>query len=310
MNATLDLERSWVLVPPRVPVSDDVFMRSAGYARRLLPEDLYNRLVDFAEDSLGGSLLLKGLNFGAVPPTPHSPTDNTDKDTLSEFTLLTIARVLGEPVGYLPEHGGEIVQNIVPVLGREDAQISTSSRHELMFHTEAAFHPHRPRYLLLACLRGDPTAATTMASVEDITSCLSSKDIHILRSSLFRTAVDESYVGSRRPDLLGPPVPVLWGPSSSQRLTFDADLMIGITTDATATLQRLSDVISEVRTSVILQAGDLLIIDNSKIVHGRSPFIPRFDGTDRWLQRAFVVSDLLPSLKERSGRVITTTWST
>ena len=28
----------------------------------------------------------------------------------------------------------------------------------LMFHTETAFHPHRPRYLLLLCLRGDPAA--------------------------------------------------------------------------------------------------------------------------------------------------------
>ena len=41
-------------------------------------------------------------------------------------------------------------------------------------------------------------------------------------------------------------------------------------------------------------------------VHGRSSFPARFDGTDRWLQRAFVVADLAPSAAERQGRVITT----
>ena len=54
------------------------------------------------------------------------------------------------------------------------------------------------------------------------------------------------------------------------------------------------------------RAGDLLIIDNTVAVHGRSPFTPRFDGTDRWLQRTFVVSDLAPSAADRRGRVITT----
>jgi L-asparagine oxygenase len=59
-------------------------------------------------------------------------------------------------------------------------------------------------------------------------------------------------------------------------------------------------------TSVALEAGDLLIVDNSVAVHGRSPFTPRFDGTDRWVQRAFVVADLTASEADRNGRVITT----
>ena len=41
-----------------------------------------------------------------------------------------------------------------------------------MFHTEAAFHPYRPRYLLLLCLRGDPAAATTLASIHEVLALL------------------------------------------------------------------------------------------------------------------------------------------
>jgi len=57
---------------------------------------------------------------------------------------------------------------------------------------------------------------------------------------------------------------------------------------------------------VVYEDDDLLIVDNSVAVHGRSPFRARFDGTDRWLQRSFVVGDLAPSAGERVGRVITT----
>jgi L-asparagine oxygenase len=56
----------------------------------------------------------------------------------------------------------------------------------------------------------------------------------------------------------------------------------------------------------VLTTGDLLVVDNLLAVHGRSPFAARFDGSDRWLQRAFVVSDLAPSTADRRGRVVVT----
>jgi alpha-ketoglutarate-dependent taurine dioxygenase len=71
-------------------------------------------------------------------------------------------------------------------------------------------------------------------------------------------------------------------------------------------LQILGETLSAHHSSVVLEPGDLLVIDNDIVVHGRSPFVARFDGTDRWLQRAFVVEDLAPSNGERDGRVITT----
>ena len=55
----------------------------------------------------------------------------------------------------------------------------------------------------------------------------------------------------------------------------------------------------------MLDAGDLLVIDNRRAVHGRSKFRARFDGTDRWLQRTFVV-DELATIADRRGSVITT----
>ena len=36
---------------------------------------------------------------------------------------------------------------------------------------------------------------------------------------------------------------------------------------------------------VPLEAGDLLILKNNRTLHGRSPYSPRYDDTDRWVQR-------------------------
>jgi hypothetical protein len=282
------------------------FLRSAGHAGRLLPEIIHDALVDFADaPSQSGALLLRGLPVGTLPPTPPTPTTPPRKDSVSEFTLLTIARRLGQPVGYEPEHGGELVQSIVPTEAAIDRQVSTSSKVQLMFHTEAAFHPHRPRYLLLLCLRGDPAAQTTLSSIYEVMPQLPVEVIDVLFERRFRTAVDESYLHGRT-NVLGAPIAVLSGDRLRPSMVFDADLMVGVDDEADRALRVLADATAACHTAVALESGDLLVVDNAVAVHGRSPYAPRFDGTDRWLQRTFVVSDLTSSAADRRGRVITT----
>ena len=284
----------------------EAFVRAAAHAGRNVPPAVYDALTDFVDaPHRSGALLLRGAPIGELPQTPATPTTPTAKDHASEFTLLTVARLLGQPVGYEPEHGGDIVQQLVPVAGTETLQVSTSSKVELMFHTEAAFHPHRPRYLLLLCLRGDASAVTTLSSIHEVLPLLP----HDVRTTLFeprfRTAVDESYLHGR-PNLLGAPMPVLAGDPHTPTMVFDADLMVGTDEAADDALRVLAQAVASHRTGVVLEPGDLLVVDNAVAVHGRSPFTPRFDGFDRWLQRAFVVSDLRPSAAERNGRVIVT----
>ncbi|MFA5775080.1 MAG: TauD/TfdA family dioxygenase [Ilumatobacteraceae bacterium] len=293
---------------PSGPVDSESFVRAAGHARRRLPAEVQDALIDLADHSpRQGYLLLRNIDIGSVPATPSSPTATTGKDLQSEFALLSIARCLGQPVGYLPEHNGSIVQNIVPVRGTETRQISTSSGVELKFHTETAFHPYRPRYLLLLCLRGDRQAGTLVASIYDIVGHLSSTDLEVLRQSRFRTAVDASFLNGSSSEL-GPAQPILSGSDSDLTFVYDADLMVGTDSEAQDVLERLANAIGKSTKSVVLDAGDLLVIDNNVAVHGRSPFVARFDGTDRWLQRTFVVSDLSPSASDRIGRIITTTF--
>jgi L-asparagine oxygenase len=291
---------------PALPAGNERFVRAAGHAARTMPAIIHDAVVDFADaPHQSGALLLRNLPIGDLPPTPPTPRTPADKDSISEFSLVTIARRLGQPVGYEPEHGGDLVQNIVPTEAAVDRQVSTSSKVHLMFHTEAAFHPYRPRYLLLLCLRGDPAAETTLSSIFEVLPNLPSDVIDVLFQKRFRTSVDESYLDGRT-SLMSEPMAVLSGDRQRPSMVFDADLMVGIDIEADIALELLGEATARCHTSVALEAGDLLIVDNTVAVHGRSPFEPRFDGADRWLQRTFVVSDLAPSAGDRRGRVITT----
>jgi L-asparagine oxygenase len=287
-------------------VASERFITAAGRAARDMPAIVHDALVDFADAApQAGAIVLRGLPVGELGLTPDSPTSPTSKDHASEFVLLTAARRLGQPVGYLPEHGGELVQNLVPTRANADRQVSTSSGVDLMFHTEAAFHPHRPRYLLLLCLRGDPNATTTLSSIFEVLPTLPWRVVDTLCQPRFRTAVDESYLHGRENEL-GAPMPVLSGERHRPTMVFDADLMVGTDTEADDALRALGAAVEAHKTGLALEAGDLLVVDNNVAVHGRSSYTPRWDGYDRWLQRAMVVADLAPSAGERDGRVIVT----
>jgi len=285
---------------------DAELLHRAALGSRDLPYDVDEAILRFVADpGRAGAFLIRGVPIGELPPTPPTPASPVDKDLSTELVLLTVARRLGQPVGYVPEHGGRIVQNIVPTRTDADSQMSTSSRSNLMFHTETAFHPHRPRHLLLLCLRGDPAARTTLASVHDLFDRLSPRDVDLMFEPRFRTAVDASFLAGRRNEL-GPVRPLVTGTRQEPTFVYDADLTVGIDVEADELVARIRAVIADVQTSVVLEPGDLLVVDNNVAVHGRSPFAARFYGTDRWLQRAFVVADLAPSAADRDGRVITT----
>ena len=111
---------------------------------------------------------------------------------------------------------------------------------------------------------------------------------------------------SGRRNRLGEPVSVFSGTRDEPTMVFDEDLMVGIDEVADDALRQLGRIVRAHHTGVSLEAGDVIVVDNTIAVHGRTPFVARYDGTDRWLQRAMVVSDLAKSAADRTGRVITT----
>lgn len=251
-----------------------------------------------------GIAIYDDVAVGDVPPTPAAQGQDDVQTATANQSILMHAALFGHPVGYAQEQNGKIIQDIFPVKGTETRQISTSSKTELALHTETAFHPYKPDYVLLLCLRGDENAETTFASIENILPYLSQHTIDILQKEVFLTGIDESFRTHGEPDM-EIPLSILKRTERGWKLTYDATVMKGINEEADTALRNLELAVSSSIQSIVLKTGQLLVIDNNSTVHGRKPFEPRYDGTDRWLKRVLVVEELPPDSDYDNG-VITT----
>jgi Taurine catabolism dioxygenase TauD, TfdA family len=294
----------------------EAFAFEAKLAFHELPQRLRRVLVEFAHrGNIDGTLLLRGLpQDPVIPPTPSRTGERVRKAThASELWLCATAAALGEPVGYLQEKQGSIFQDVFPTAVHADKLSSESSSILLDFHTEIAFHPFMPDYILLYGLRQDPErqARTIFASVRRFFHLLAPADKDTLFSNLFRTGIDYSFGNTGQQAGAGPLVSVLYGDRLDPYLRYDLDLMVGQTPAARRALELVRELVNDVKREVAIEPGSLLVIDNRRAVHARSTFKASFDGRDRWLQRLAVVRDLDASLHDRmrGTRVIATDFS-
>lgn len=107
------------------------------------------------------------------------------------------------------------------------------------------------------------------------------------------------------------PLPVLYGADEDPFMVLDQDLMHGVDDEAQDVMNRVVDVYLRERGAYTLAEGDIAILDNLRTAHGRSRFLARFDGTDRFVVRSFVTRDLNRSRHARLGdsRTISATFS-
>lgn len=221
---------------------------------------------------------------------------------VDEF-LLSYAEKYGIPVGYDREKNGALIQNVFPDRKEEKAQISSSSSILLQMHTETAFHPYKPDWVLLGCVKGDRRAETLYATLDEILYELDEPTTWDLRQPDFITTMDKSFKTKGEPDkeyVVRPLVGV-----GDWVLTYDADLMRPLTDQAAKALTKLGQAIKRRTRTVVLEAGDVLVINNRTTVHGRNSFKARYDGTDRWLKRVLLREVMPPPRKTKNGVILT-----
>lgn len=238
--------------------------------------------------------LIKEVEVGEVLETPATPHTERMQNLIAEESMIEHSVGLGYAISYRQEQQGRLIQNIVPVHKNEFQQISTSSKVTLALHTETAFHPYKPDYVMLLCLRGDLTAITTYAEAQDILSELDEKNIDILRQERFTTGIDISFRSEGEGDKRIP-ITILKEHDGDFSFTYDADLMVGTDVEAKRALLEIEKAIEKCTKEIILLKRDLLIIDNNKTVHGRKPFQPKYNGFDRWVKRMLVRKTMPPS---------------
>jgi L-asparagine oxygenase len=223
--------------------------------------------------------------------------DSTNK--IGENTVLAriqslFVSFIADLISYEAESNGRLFQDIFPVKGMEKQQTSIGSSTELEIHTEQAFSKLKPDILCLACLRSNPEAKTYILPVSSIIQKFDKNQQQLLRLPLWKTGVDLSFklnnIEFIDGDIRGP-MPILSGQLNDPLLTFDQDLMFGIKDEFNIFINQIIDIYYDKRISHVLQPGEIILIDNLRAVHGRSPFLPKYDGNDRFIIRCFGVYD-------------------
>ncbi|MFH8929838.1 TauD/TfdA family dioxygenase [Streptomyces pristinaespiralis] len=266
-----------------------------------LPTELLQAVMDFGRhiDTAGVALVRNLPVDDMLPPTPDDGGPSRAKrGFVSEGVLLGLTGLLGEPLGVLTEKDGRLIHDIVPVAGGERTQTNQSSAVFLNFHSDITYDPTgrydvaNPDFLVLNCLRGDPSGAavTYYADARDICGRLPEEELSLLRSPLFRLNAPGSYTRSAAggAEVLSDPVPVISGPEAFPEIAVSANGVRPLSEEAAAAFERLQRTCREVAHPVRLEPGQALLVNNRKGVHARSPFTARHDGRDRWLQRTYV----------------------
>ncbi len=275
-----------------------------GHARQLschLPVRLRAALRRYRHDpGPDGTLLVANLpvDQGSLTATPTMPESVERTASVPAVLPVLLGLHLGELLAYRDEKSGALVQNVVPVPGRERQQSNAGSV-PLRLHVENAFHPNRPDYVGLMCLRNDHDngAGTLVTSIRRALPRLADEDVKILSVPRFVTAPPPSFRSGA--DAL--PHAVLGGSPEDPDICVDFNATAALDDEAAAALGRLHAALEEVATSLVLSAGQMAFLDNRIVLHGRSSFSPRYDGRDRWLHRVYVHLDHRRSRPRRTG---------
>ncbi len=263
-----------------------------------------SRFIEIARETVDGRPVFKRIRavldqepcacrigsfrLGTTEPTPENRPPTFDRVGIPAAILGLVSGVVGSHRGFERESNGRLIHSVAPKRSNWDMQISSSSAVELEMHTELAYAEHQPAFVLLLCVRQGPDAASTLvAPLDVIIDQLPLAVLDVLHEPVFMTTVDIAVRG--QPGQRIGPMPVLTR-SSSGDLLIRCDLGEIKPTDC-----KSSDALSAVRSvarscahRVVLDVGDLLVIDNNRAMHGRLPFTARFDGDDRWLLRSYV----------------------
>lgn len=284
--ATKALTFAGELATEYTTVTNSALVRHAPELARELPADAQTACLP-PEPELGVFVIrgfqLDDAAIGATPPnwSEADPLHATEWDIL----LLLLASTLGTVFGWEGQQDGRLVHDIVPARGSEHEQTGASSSVPLTPHTEDAFHPHRASFLMLGCMRNHDRIGTTAACVRQAE--IDAADYAVLSTPKLPILPDDSYGDDH--SAAGPPqaIPTLWRNDEGTCVRYDPAYtpLEQAPADYRAAYDRLGRQLDRVSSSIALNPGEFLVIDNDAVVHGRVPFTARYNGTDRWLKR-------------------------
>jgi enduracididine beta-hydroxylase len=292
-------------------VDSPEFLMQATPLSHELPKRLRGMMNEFRlKDDGYGVIVIRGfpVDDGEIGPTPASWDEPSSSRTLEQETLLALcSTLLGDLVAWASEQDGHMIHNVLPIKAYEDSHtLGWGSAEENIFHVEDAFSPYCPDYLGLICMRNPDATGTTISAVADLD--LAQLDVDTLFGENFYVRPDDAHMvtaearSQREEEVNKPPkTAILFGDRKAPYVRLDPPYMDAHGSDKAKTaLEQIVRAMSANKKCVRLQPGDMVFIDNCRVVHGREPFKAKYDGTDRWLKRVKVTHDLRKSRPHRS----------
>ncbi|MCZ4099174.1 TauD/TfdA family dioxygenase [Streptomyces sp. H39-C1] len=280
------------------------FLERSHVLSHELPRRVRETFYRFKRREEGGVLHVAGspvLRDGAGA-TPTSYVETEPGFAINDAQVLhgLYGALLGEPIGFTSQRAGSIYNTIAPMPHlAEISNSSSGSKFDFGFHVEDAFHPARPDFLGLACMRNDEQAGTTVSCVDGIDNlkpeerdALFAPRFNIGHNPIHETSgtVEENWQ------------PIFFGRRERPyvRVNFAALDLADYSGVERGALQRLKEYLEENKATLVLQAGEFVYVDNFRCVHARDAYEPLPAGKSRWLSRVVFTSDLRKSAGLRS----------
>jgi L-asparagine oxygenase len=214
---------------------------------------------------------------------------DTKAGNIQNFLLALCGSRLGEIFSWHGQQEGSLVHDLVPTYANRNDQLGSGSEAALCWHTEDAFHPCRGDFVILYSVRAKRDARSTLSWLRQ--GALTSETIAALMEDKYEFEPDTSYTDHR--DFANKPVALLYGSGAIPHLR--ADSVYYKTPSGERERKALEELYAALDAALVeveMSSGDMLILNNRRVVHGRSKFQARYDGNDRWVKRINIAEDL------------------
>lgn len=250
----------------------------------------------FLKEVLRKFFLETDVDILVIKDIPIDVTDSTPVDIflpeykkgrLSENILLLLSSELGTPFAIDSENNGNMIHNIYPVREYSETQSSKSSKSFLTAHTELSCLERPPDYLILLGLRESHyEVVTPVIKLDELLSYLDEKEKSLLTKPLFITRIDESMRSEDLRNSTTKKFSIMKHDENGTNLwRYDVEYVEGTDKASKALVAKIRLIHETLFRDVIIAAGEVVIVKNAKVAHGRKPFPALYDGTDRWIQR-------------------------
>lgn len=218
---------------------------------------------------------------------------NRFDSVLSEVAAMAyvVARLLGHPFAYGSQQGGRLVNAVTPRPEGIGIKNFNGANTAFGLHNEDAIHNRRPNWVILAGVRNNGHVPTFVSAVAP--SDLRPTDWKALREPAYIQVANPSQGGSKLRQRL--PHALVSGPVTRPTLRVNTCAMEPWQCATRAhfeAYEMLREALERNVEEIVVGPGDVAILNNDRVVHGRPAFSANFDGADRLLHRIIVRASL------------------